>query len=152
MNEWTEVGPLTDIEPLGSRVASSSQGDIAIFRTEGDEVFALDVATDELVDVSHQWRDALRRTGHDKAGANKEPVPTTAFLDPDYARISGVLYDSACVTNFRPPEYARWTYVHNVMAPVRLPPEGLLCETEYWSDADGDELIVRWREPDPEPA
>ncbi len=118
----------------------------------GDEVFALDVATDELVDVSHKWREALRRTGHNKDGANKEPVPTTAFLDPDYAGISGVLYDSACVTNFRPPAQARWTYVHNMMAPLRLPPEGLLCETEYWSYADGDDLIVRLRGPDPEPA
>jgi nitrite reductase (NADH) small subunit len=41
MNDWTEVCPLADIEPLGSRVASSSQGDIAIFRSGDDQVFAL---------------------------------------------------------------------------------------------------------------
>ena len=41
MNEWTRVCLLTEIEPLGSRVASSTQGDIAIFRTADDQVFAL---------------------------------------------------------------------------------------------------------------
>jgi nitrite reductase (NADH) small subunit len=41
MNEWIEACPLAEIEPLGSRVASSSQGDIAIFRGANDQVFAL---------------------------------------------------------------------------------------------------------------
>jgi nitrite reductase (NADH) small subunit len=38
---WTEVGPLADIPSKGSRVLSSESGDIAIFRTGSDEVFAL---------------------------------------------------------------------------------------------------------------
>ena len=41
MSEWTRVCLLAEIEPLGSRVASSTQGDIAIFRTADDQVFAL---------------------------------------------------------------------------------------------------------------
>jgi nitrite reductase (NADH) small subunit len=41
MSDWIRVCLLSDIAPLGSRVAASSQGDIAIFRTADDEVFAL---------------------------------------------------------------------------------------------------------------
>ncbi len=38
---WTEVGLLAEIPPKGSRVISSKDGDVAVFRTSGDEVFAL---------------------------------------------------------------------------------------------------------------
>ncbi|MGO4715035.1 nitrite reductase small subunit NirD [Bradyrhizobium sp. 2TAF24] len=40
--EWLEIGALNDIPRLGSRVVRTSHGDIALFRTENDEVFALD--------------------------------------------------------------------------------------------------------------
>jgi nitrite reductase (NADH) small subunit len=36
-----EVGKLSDLEPLRARVVPSAQGDIAVFRTADDEVFAL---------------------------------------------------------------------------------------------------------------
>ncbi|WP_370601304.1 nitrite reductase small subunit NirD [Pseudomonas nitroreducens] len=39
---WLDICALDDINPLGSRVIAGPQGDIAIFRTAGDEVFALD--------------------------------------------------------------------------------------------------------------
>jgi len=38
---WTEVGPLADIPNKGSRVLVTPDGDVAVFRTAGDEVFAL---------------------------------------------------------------------------------------------------------------
>jgi nitrite reductase (NADH) small subunit len=38
---WTEVGPLADIPSKGSRVLVTADGDVAVFRTAGDEVFAL---------------------------------------------------------------------------------------------------------------
>lgn len=38
---WIEVGALTEIPRLGSRVVRREGGDIAIFRTAEDEVFAL---------------------------------------------------------------------------------------------------------------
>ena len=38
---WTEVGPLADIPNKGSRVLVTKDGDVAVFRTAGDEVFAL---------------------------------------------------------------------------------------------------------------
>jgi nitrite reductase (NADH) small subunit len=38
---WREVGTLHDIPRLGSRVVGSPTGDIAVFRTADDRVFAL---------------------------------------------------------------------------------------------------------------
>lgn len=39
---WQDICALEDIEPLGSRVIAGPRGDIALFRTADDEVFALD--------------------------------------------------------------------------------------------------------------
>jgi len=41
MNNWKQVATLQDIPLLGSRVVNTAQGDIALFRTAEDEVFAL---------------------------------------------------------------------------------------------------------------
>jgi nitrite reductase (NADH) small subunit len=41
MSNWKQVATLEDIPPLGSRVIKSAQGDIALFRTAENEVFAL---------------------------------------------------------------------------------------------------------------
>ncbi len=41
MNEWDKVCALDEIAPLGSRVVASTQGDIAVFRTSDNQVFAL---------------------------------------------------------------------------------------------------------------
>lgn len=38
---WTEIGLLSDIPPQGARVVRTPQGCIAVFRTAGDRVFAL---------------------------------------------------------------------------------------------------------------
>ena len=42
MSNWVEIGTLNDIPVLGSRVVRTATGDIAVFRTADDEVFALD--------------------------------------------------------------------------------------------------------------
>lgn len=39
--QWIRVAPLSDIPRLGARVVKTARGDIAVFRTDGDEVFAL---------------------------------------------------------------------------------------------------------------
>lgn len=39
---WTEVASLSDIPRLGSRVVQTAKGDVALFRTADDSVFALD--------------------------------------------------------------------------------------------------------------
>lgn len=42
MSDWKRICALQDIPPLGSRVVRSERhGDIAVFRTAADEVFAL---------------------------------------------------------------------------------------------------------------
>ncbi|ROH87337.1 nitrite reductase small subunit NirD [Pseudomethylobacillus aquaticus] len=41
MNHWIKITPLADIPRLGSRVINSAKGEIAVFRTEDDQVFAL---------------------------------------------------------------------------------------------------------------
>ncbi len=41
MNEWIEIGTLADIPRLGARVVQTPDGDIAVFRTDDDQVFAL---------------------------------------------------------------------------------------------------------------
>lgn len=38
---WIEVGRIEDIPLLGARLVKSAKGDIAVFRTQGDEIFAL---------------------------------------------------------------------------------------------------------------
>ncbi|MBI3774262.1 MAG: nitrite reductase (NAD(P)H) small subunit, partial [Gammaproteobacteria bacterium] len=39
---WIQVGSLSDIPKLGARVVRTEQGDVAVFRTAMDHVFALD--------------------------------------------------------------------------------------------------------------
>lgn len=39
--DWVEVGDLADIPKLGARIVRTENGDIAVFRTADDEVFAL---------------------------------------------------------------------------------------------------------------
>ena len=42
MTQWIAIGALKDIPRLGARVVRTASGNIAVFRTETDEVFALD--------------------------------------------------------------------------------------------------------------
>lgn len=39
---WLDICALDEINPLGSRIIAGPKGDIAIFRTADDQVFALD--------------------------------------------------------------------------------------------------------------
>ena len=41
MTNWTEIAKLEDIPRLGARVLRTDTMDIAVFRTAGDQVFAL---------------------------------------------------------------------------------------------------------------
>jgi len=38
---WMEIGTISNIPKLGARVVKSAGGDIAVFRTADDEIFAL---------------------------------------------------------------------------------------------------------------
>jgi nitrite reductase (NADH) small subunit len=41
MSTWHKIATLEEIPSLGTRVVVTGQGNIAVFRTSGDEVFAL---------------------------------------------------------------------------------------------------------------
>jgi len=41
MSNWVEVGTVEEIPKLGSRVLQTPDGDVAIFRTADDAIFAL---------------------------------------------------------------------------------------------------------------
>ncbi len=41
MSDWIEVGSVEDIPKLGARVIQTAEGDIGIFRTNDDKIFAL---------------------------------------------------------------------------------------------------------------
>ena len=41
MSDWIEIGVLTDIPQLGARVVTSDNGNIAVFRTADDKVYAI---------------------------------------------------------------------------------------------------------------
>lgn len=41
MSNWIEVGQISDIPKRGARVVKTADGDIAVFRTAEDKVFAL---------------------------------------------------------------------------------------------------------------
>lgn len=41
MSDWIEVGTIEDIPKLGARVVKTASGDIGVFRTADDEIFAL---------------------------------------------------------------------------------------------------------------
>lgn len=41
MSNWIEVGKIEDIPPLGARVVKNGDIDIAVFRNNKDEVFAV---------------------------------------------------------------------------------------------------------------
>lgn len=41
MSNWITIGKIDDIPKLGSRVVTTDDGDIAVFRTSDDHIFAL---------------------------------------------------------------------------------------------------------------
>lgn len=41
MTDWITIGKVEDIPKLGSRVVATADGDIAVFRTSDDHIFAL---------------------------------------------------------------------------------------------------------------
>ena len=41
MSDWIEVGKLEDIPKLGARVVETPEGNIGVFRTAEDKIFAL---------------------------------------------------------------------------------------------------------------
>ncbi len=42
MSGWVDIGEAESVPALGSRIVRTAKGDIAVFRTQADEYFALD--------------------------------------------------------------------------------------------------------------
>lgn len=42
MNDWIEIGSINDIPRRGARCVKTPQGNIAVFRTMEDQIFAID--------------------------------------------------------------------------------------------------------------
>ncbi|WP_291987167.1 nitrite reductase small subunit NirD [Candidatus Accumulibacter sp. ACC007] len=101
MAEWKSICKLDDIPRLGSRVVRSMNGDIALFRTSSDEVFALRdrcphkggplsqglVHGNQVTCPLHGWRlrlDSGEAVAPDQGCARRYPIrieSDTVFLD-----------------------------------------------------------------------
>ncbi|MGB3407298.1 MAG: nitrite reductase small subunit NirD [Jannaschia sp.] len=44
MSDWTDIGALDDIPRRGARIVRTAQGCVAVFRTQENEIFAIDDA------------------------------------------------------------------------------------------------------------
>lgn len=90
-SEWRVVAHLADIPRSGARVVATPEGDVAIFRTSKDEVFALLdrcphrggplsqglVCDDQVICPLHNWCIDLRSgaaTGPDEGAVPSRPV------------------------------------------------------------------------------
>jgi nitrite reductase (NADH) small subunit len=87
---WVEVGTINAIPRRGSRIVRTPQGDVALFRTEEDQVFALDdrcphrngplsqgiIAGDTVICPLHNWTISL--ASGEALGADKGCVKTHA--------------------------------------------------------------------------
>jgi nitrite reductase (NADH) small subunit len=88
---WIQVGHIDEIPRLGARVVKTEQGDIAVFRNAGDEIFALldrcphkggplsqGIVFDQRVTCPlHNWVISLESgeaTGPDSGCTNQYPV------------------------------------------------------------------------------
>jgi nitrite reductase (NADH) small subunit len=105
---WSDVGALEDIPRLGARVVKSARGDVALFRTAQDEVFALvDKCPHKAGPLSqgivhgtsvacplHDWKICLK-SGH-ALGGDEGATPTLSVrvadgrIELDLASISQV--------------------------------------------------------------
>ena len=79
--------------------------------------------------------------------ANNSSVPTTSFLNPDYANVSAILgcYHKPMMNS----EHQRTgtnslTLVHNPLAAIPLPRGILGVEKEYFAEKEGERYILRW--------
>jgi hypothetical protein len=97
----------------------------------GNERVVVDRRTFAVVGADHEYRGEVFRVG----GAE---IPTTAFLSPEYAVISGLIHDSARPTGWRQQGNARFVSANNPIATARLLPGYFGLGEEYCSASDGD--------------
>lgn len=96
----------------------------------GDAYITIDRETDEVVDQGFHAAPEIARQG--------APIPRTAFLDPAFADVSGVLWSHVSLGNLsrrtRP-----LTYVHNPLATRPLPSRWGVWDREFVTVVDGED-------------
>jgi hypothetical protein len=97
----------------------------------GKERITLDTKTGKVLGVDHEYRGQILR-------ANGAEIPLTAFLDPEYARISGIICDSARVTGWHQQGNQRFVSLNNPTATASLSLGFFGLGTEYYSERNGD--------------
>src|ERR1700722_16652357 len=102
----------------------------------GNERVIINRGTLAVVSVEHEYRGEVFRAG----GAG---IPTTAFLTPEYAMISGVIHDTARPTGWRQQSYARLVSANNPTTTAPLPPGYFAWGEEYRSEPNGDGFSLR---------
>lgn len=90
----------------------------------GEEQVTIDSATGSILNIEHPLRGEVIR-------ANGAPISLTAFLNPSYAFVSGLIGDSARVTGWRQQGNARFVSAANPTATTPLPHECFRLGTEY---------------------
>jgi len=98
----------------------------------GNPVITLHRDTLEIIDSSYAYQEHVVK----KSGTQ---IPTTSFLNPEYADISAVIYSNADVLNFPEELSCGLLLFHNPLARNPLPLGFLKRGYEYWVD-DDDEL------------
>jgi nitrite reductase (NADH) small subunit len=116
MNEWIRIAGLEDIPRLGARVVRTANGDIALFRTEDDQVFAVNdrcphkggplsqgiVAGNTVTCPLHGWKiqlDSGEAVAPDVGCVGRHGVKVeggVVYLAASAARAMGVAVQVAC--------------------------------------------------------
>lgn len=97
----------------------------------GNERVILDNKTGKILRVEREYRGEILRGN----GAN---IPLTAFLDPEYAQISGIIADTARVTGWHQQGNQRFVSVNNPTTTAALPSGFFKLGTEYRGEQNGD--------------
>lgn len=102
----------------------------------GEEQVTIDLATASILNIEHPLRGEVIR-------ANGAPISLTAFLNPSYAFVSGLIGDSARVTGWRQQGNARFVSAANPTATTPLPQACFRLGTEYRyvQEAEGFHLL-----------
>lgn len=95
---------------------------------------------DAYVTVDRETGDVLEEGFHAAPLIQRErnPIPRTAFLDPRFAHISGVIWSRIGISNLAR-QVRPITYVHNPLAETPLPPNWGVWDREFMTTQRGGE-------------
>jgi hypothetical protein len=97
----------------------------------GNMYAALSRESGEIVETGHHFQPSVRR----RSGAE---ISTASFLEPEYAIVSGIVFDAKRLTSFPQPSPSSFIAVRNPLALSPLPPGTIQRGREYWAVEDGE--------------